>query len=81
MRVGDNMTENRTMPSKHEYVKVRIPEKYRKQADLAGLPTMEVYLWATWCAGIWVKVDLAETRVYPLCINLNVVKRWEVINE
>jgi len=59
-------------------VKIRVPEIYRAVVEAAGLKTMEVYLFATWFSGIWVKPDRYETRTYPLQLPSENVLDWEV---
>lgn len=60
-------------------VKVRIPDKLKPEAFLSGLHIMEVYVYSQWAKGVWVKPDLQSSRIYPICIPLEQVLEWEIV--
>lgn len=60
-------------------IKVKIPERFKKECLLSGLSTNEVYLVSSWFRGIWVKQEINSSRIYPLCISPDLVLEWEVV--
>jgi len=60
-------------------IKVKIPSKFRYHLTLAGLMKDEVYIRSTWERGVWVKEDLAASRMFPLCIDPKEVLEWKCV--
>ena len=60
-------------------VKVKIPHTFRHHLAMAGLMKDEVYIRSTWERGVWVKEDLASSRMFPLCIDPKEVLEWKCV--
>jgi hypothetical protein len=59
-------------------IKVIIPDEYKKEMELSGIPTNKVYIVSNWNKGIWVKTDLNKSRIYPLCISPFLALEFEI---
>jgi hypothetical protein len=61
---------------------VRIPEEFSAEASVPGLQKMEVHIISFWRKGLWVKVNLEDARIYPICnIDPKEALEWEVIEK
>ena len=61
-------------------VVVKIPKKFSHNMELSGLRNNKVHIVSLWCKGLWVKVNLEDERMYPICnIDPKIALEWEII--
>jgi hypothetical protein len=70
MKVKDLKSENLVG------IKIRIPKKFEDNYQkIKG----DMYLFSWWQAGVWLKKNMSDTRMYPLSINPKEILNFEII--
>lgn len=62
-------------------IPMRLPDKYKDDANQIGLETQKVYFHSSWFCGVWFKTDPEDERVYPMQIHPQNVLEWDVWEE
>lgn len=59
-----------------EGVLVKIP---KDKEDTYGEISGNMYLYSSWHSGVWLKKNMDEDRIYPLCVDPQEILDWEVV--
>ena len=63
-----------------EDVIVEIPKEFSQEMALSGLNTNKVHIVSLWARGLWVRVNLEDERMYPICnIDPKEALEWDIV--